>query len=495
MNRSDVEALLKLDEEQKARQTYNRLQYMYPEKDITDYAVSTLCPQGIVYSRDKYHKHMDFFAAGKEYKERLFTAGNRVGKSFSGLYELCVHLTGLYPDWWPGKRYTRPVKVWVGGKNLKTIRDSVQTVLFGEKSDIGSGLLPKHLIHKTRAALNVADGIETADITHVSGGLSTFSVKTYESGLEGFVGAAVDIVMLDEEPPLNLYIESLMRTATTKGMVYVTFTPDKGFSDTVKSFFAATGFKDGQVGHKWVTVCGWDDIPHLEDEEKRKLWESIPSYLRDAKTKGIPYLGSGAIYQFLKQDISVRPFDIPAKWPRAFGLDVGWTHPTAAVWGAYDQQNDVLYIYGEYKQSQREVTTHAHAIKSRGAWIPGVIDKASMGSNQIDGRCVFDIYKNHDLEIYPSRRSKTLNAGIALVTERLATGRLKVFTTCTEWFAEIAMYHTDDKGKITEENDDLMDATRYLVEGFQDIMLIDPDFSKPKRNIQSSQGRDKWSGY
>ena len=58
-------------------------------------------------ARSGYLKHLDFFASGKKFKERLFMAANRVGKSEAGAYELTCHLTGIYPPWWEGRRFEK----------------------------------------------------------------------------------------------------------------------------------------------------------------------------------------------------------------------------------------------------------------------------------------------------------------------------------------------------------------------------------------------------
>ena len=51
-----------------------------------------------------------------------------------------------------------------------------------------------------------------------------------------FEGTEQDVVWLDEEPPLDVYVECLVRTMTTDGLVMVTFTPLEGMSDVVMSF-------------------------------------------------------------------------------------------------------------------------------------------------------------------------------------------------------------------------------------------------------------------
>lgn len=55
-------------------------------------------------SYQPYPKQMDFYAAGKHWRERLLMAGNQCGKTYAGSFEMAVHLTGRYPDWWPGHR-------------------------------------------------------------------------------------------------------------------------------------------------------------------------------------------------------------------------------------------------------------------------------------------------------------------------------------------------------------------------------------------------------
>src|SRR5215467_13831811 len=85
---------------------------------------------------------------------------------------------------------------------------------------------------------------------------------------------------------------------------------------------------------KFVVMAGWDDVPHLDEQTKQDLYASIPPYQRDARSKGIPQLGSGAIYPVPESEIVCKPFEIPRYWPRAYALDVGWNR-TAAIWGAW----------------------------------------------------------------------------------------------------------------------------------------------------------------
>ena len=204
----------------------------------------------------------------------------------------------------------------------------------------------------------------------------------------------------------------------------------------------------------------WDDVPHLSAQAKADLYESIPPHQRDARTKGIPQLGSGAIYPIAEEDVLCEPFQIPVYFRHAYALDVGWKR-TAALWGAYDGDNDVVYIYAEHYRGLSEPAVHAAAIRARGSWIPGVADPASRISSQADGDQLLRQYQALDLNL--TLADNSVEAGIFAVWQRLSTGRLKVFTNCKNFLAEFRIYRRDDKGKVVKENDHLMDCLRYLV--------------------------------
>ncbi len=209
-----------------------------------------------------------------------------------------------------------------------------------------------------------------------------------------------------------------------------------------------------------VTRMTIDDVDHYSDEERETIVKSYLPHERDARLKGVPTLGAGAIYPVLESDVTVAPFEIPAYWPKAYGLDVGWNR-TAAIWGAFDRDTDTVYLFTEHYRGQAEPSIHAEAIKARGEWIPGVIDPASRGRAQGDGEQLLQTYKNLGLNV--DTANNAVEAGIYEVWQRLSTGRLRVFSTCQNWFTEFRQYHRNDKGAIVKEHDHLMDATRYFI--------------------------------
>jgi phage terminase large subunit-like protein len=411
------------------------------------------------YNRALYPKHIEFFGAGNKYTERGFIAGNRVGKSEAGSYEVTCHATGMYPEWWEGLRFNRPVLIWVGGDTATTLRDIVQKKLLGEISDTGSGMIPKDSIVEYKTRRNVPDAIETIRIKHITGGVSTIVLKSYEQGRVSWQGAEVDFIWLDEEPPQDVYGEALIRLMTTNGSLIMTFTPLSGLTEVVLSFLDNSQETDSK-DPKWVTICGWKDVPHISEEMKAKMLAATPPQLREARSEGKPTVGEGLVYPVDPKNITVDDFQIPKHFTKLYGMDVGWNN-TACCFGAWDKDNDVIYIYSEHKQGQAEPVIHAKAIKARGEWIKGVIDPAARGRSQIDGQSLYTLYRKEGLKIYPANNA--VEAGIFNVWERLTSGRLKVFKSCTALMREMSLYHRDTSGKIAKTNDHLLDALRYLL--------------------------------
>ena len=238
---------------------------------------------------------------------------------------------------------------------------------------------------------------------------------------------------------------------------------------------------------RYVVQAGWGDVPHLTEQDIEDMSRSIAPHQLEARMNGTPSLGSGAIFPVPEADILVEPFELPAYYPRAYGLDVGWNR-TAAVWGAHDRDTDTIYLYSEHYRGQAEVPVHAKAIRMRGAWIPGVFDTAARGRSQTDGRSLWSLYDEEGLILH--KAEKAVEAGLMEMLDRLSTGRLKVFTTLQHWLSEYRLYRRDEKGRVVKEHDHLLDATRYLAMGIHHAE------TKPRdKDIQPTLAGDPTAGY
>lgn len=249
--REDTEEYLLLLEETARRESQRLFYRIYPEQDeewLGPTILKNLIQHGqTLYSRHRYAKHMEFFAVGLTHRERCAMMANRVGKTLGlGGYEMACHLTGLYPEWWEGRRFDQAVSAWAAGKNNETTRDIVQATLLGQKMSIGSrrtvdgcGIIPGDLLTPPTWKQGVQDMIDTIRVRHTSGYYSELSFKSYEQGRDSFEGTGKHIIWLDEEPPAAVYEECLIRTATTGGIIILTFTPLEGMSEVVMQFMPA----------------------------------------------------------------------------------------------------------------------------------------------------------------------------------------------------------------------------------------------------------------
>lgn len=217
--------------------------------------IETFYPDSGPLRRDLYPKHMAFFEAGARHRERLMLAANRVGKTEGmGGYETALHLTGRYPEWWPGRRFYRPIDAWAAGASNETTRDIVQAKLLGgvaweggHKGLRGTGLVPGDAIGGIAWKQGVNDLVDTVQVKHASGGWSVLGLKSYQQGRKSFEGTEKDLVWLDEEPPLDVYAECLVRTMTTNGSMILTFTPLEGMSQVVMLFLDGGRMPDSDV--------------------------------------------------------------------------------------------------------------------------------------------------------------------------------------------------------------------------------------------------------
>jgi phage terminase large subunit-like protein len=451
---------LRLLEQQRELNKYNQIDSWFPEAGP--------------FRRELYPRHLEFFKAGRDHRERLFLAGNRIGKTSAGAYEMALHLSGRYPEFWEGRRFDHPITAWASGESSKTSRDIVQHALLGPAHDQGSGMIPRDLIVRATAKTGIADAIETVFVRHVSGGISELGIKSYDQGRESFQGTARHVLWLDEECDHSIYIECLLRSMTTQGLVYLTCTPLLGMTDVIRAFLTPE-----EGSEKFFVQCDWDSVPHLDAAAKEALLASIPPYQRDARSKGVPQLGAGAIYQIAESDIVVPDFEIPEHYPRCFGLDIGW-RKTAAVWAAKDRESGVIYLYSEHYQGLQQPSLHADAIKSRGGWIPGTIDPAAQGRTQSDGQQMIELYRGCGLDLQPAVNA--VEAGLYQVWQLMSAGKLKVFRSLGNWLAEFRLYQRDNEGRIVKQNDHLMDATRYLVMSGRELMRTKP-VKEPAKNL------------
>jgi hypothetical protein len=216
-----------------------------------------------------------------------------------------------------------------------------------------------------------------------------------------------------------------------------------------------------------VTRMTIDDVAHLSPAQKAAIVASYPPHEREARTLGVPQLGSGRVFPVADETLAVPAFATPRHWPAIGGIDFGWDHPTAAVRIAWDRDADCAYVTHAYRVRQATPVIHAAALKPWGRGMPWAWPHDGWQHDQQSGTALADAYREQGMLMLPEHAqfedgSNGLEAGLMLMLERMQTGRLKVFDHLRDWFEEVRLYHRRD-GRVVKELDDLMAATRYAL--------------------------------
>jgi phage terminase large subunit-like protein len=420
-----------------------------------------------------YQWQHEWLDASLNHNELMIRAANRVGKTQTAAIAVAWHLTGLYPDWYDGKRFDRPTTCWAAGITNESVRDIIQTQLLGGMGeDLGTGWIPRRLLVGTPSMrqAGVRNCVDRFEVRHESGDISVCALKTYEMTAEKFQGAAVDCVWLDEEPrEYEIFTESLTRTLSTGGLVFVTFTPLQGHSQLVEHFAA------GGPG-LYTKTATWDDAPHLDEAQKKRMWESYPAHERDARTKGLPKLGEGSVFAHLIDECIIPPCQLGKHWVRIKSLDFGIGHPTGAVAIAYSRTDgDTIYVYSDYRRKGASVADNCEWLNSFDRWAPIAWPHDGENRQPQSGKTLAQLYRDNGASMmsksarYPKTPGEKERGGtqptepiVTEVLERMGTGRLKIFSTCTSLIEEMRDLHRRD-GKIVAVRDDVWKALSYAI--------------------------------
>ena len=420
-------------------------------------------------------KQLEFHTLGKGARHRMFLAGNRTGKSFCCSMEVCMHLTGNYPEWWPGYRYDRPVNVWVGGVTNQEVFGIIESRYFEGVAGSAPWIDPSLLARSNRTN-------HIYHVRHTSGQDSKLRFKSYEQKARAWQGEQCDIIHLDEEPTeLQIYEEASMRLMSTspghRGSMLISATCLL-WSPFVHSFLTEVVEENGEkkevqrvpgkVNNSRVFImAGWEDAPHLTETEKIELKANMSPATIEARTTGMPSIGSGMVYPISESVITCAPFEIPKHFYCVAGMDFGWHDPTALVFLAIDRDKNIGYVFHEYSMSEKTPEQHVYYLNREKAkdyigWIPIVHDPAGGMSSQKDGENLVDLYRAAGFKNM-NKADNSREPGAQLVLQRLQNMQLKIFSSCNRLLSELRMYARDKDGKIKDGNDHLLDALRYAV--------------------------------
>ena len=256
----------------------------------------------------------------------------------------------------------------------------------------------------------------------------------------------------------------LVRTATGDknrgGRGILTFTPENGRTSMVIQFM------DTPSAAQICMQKGWDDAPHLNEKVKRDLLASFPAHQREMRTKGIPMLGHGRIYDLPEEDITCKAFTIPRHFAIIDGIDFGWDHPQARIQLAIDRENDKYYVTHVWKERHKSAGQAWTATKSWAQNVPTAWPPDGLQMEKGSTKQVKQYYAEAGFIMLPDHATwpdggNGVEVGLLEIRDLMLTGKFKVFEGLRDVFDEFLQYHRDENGKIHKVGDDVWDAIRY----------------------------------
>lgn len=394
-------------------------------------------------------------------------AANRIGKTYLGTYMDAIHAMGEYPEDWTGHRFDHAPLIWCLGYSGEKTRDLLQNPLVGRKigDKFEGGIIPADRILGYESMTGTPNAVRTLLVRHVSGDVARIQFWSYSQGQHALMGDAVDWFHIDEEPrDSSIFPQVLVRTASGDkgrgGRGILTFTPENGRTDLVIQFM------DSPSRAQYCMQKGWDDAPHLNDQVKADLLASFPAHQREMRTKGVPMLGHGRIYDIAEDEVTCQPFAIPKHFHVIDGMDFGFDHPQAQVQLAIDMDNEVFYLTKAWKKDKLSPSDAWGATKTWAANVPTAWPLDGLQTEKGSGKQQKAYYVEAGFKLLPNHAtwpdgSNGVEAGLFELRDLMIKGKFKVFAGLRDFFDEFLQYHRDENGRIVKTRDDILDAVRY----------------------------------
>ena len=305
-----------------------------------------------------------------------------------------------------------------------------------------------------------------------------FGSATNSDSLES---ATAKAAWLDEAGQDTFRLDSfeavLRRLSLHQGRVLITTTPYN------------LGWLKQQVYDRWragdpdYDVIQFESVinPAFPQAEYERARRSLPDWKFNLFYRGQFDRPAGLIYSDFVDAYreegghKVKPFALPAQWPRHVGIDFGAVN-TATIWLAHDPAANVYYLYRETLEGGKTTPQHVEAAKAAAA---GVNVLTWHGGAKSETQQRMD-WRAAGLWLQEPAVSD-VEAGIDRVISLFKEHRLFVFDDCRGILDELGTYsrEVDESGQPTEKIKDKqefhrLDSLRYVCQA-----TVKPPVSQP----------------
>ena len=460
------------------------------QASLQEYAIAIA--DDMRYNQLKYFRpfphQMRFFETGT-FDRRGILAANRIGKTVSTCFETAMHLTGMYPEWWCGKRFDKPITAMVAGEGWSQVALVLQAELLGTndvkiKDAIGTGAIPRDRIVTDTMRGDGANCIGV-EIRHRSGSNSYLLFANYTQEVRQMQGFKLNLAVFDEQPPDDFFSEIVTRTATTQGQVLCSFTPLKGLNGLVSKFW------NREEGYEHIRVS-WDDVPEYDpwgepfllNSTRQQLERDYLPHERDARRNGVPVMGKGAVFQIRNwPTYKTGDYDFrnTSGIHRLIALDLGLVNDKTVLsliyWMPHEQEawlDRQIVVKGTEEANPINYVNHLMRPEVFGTPIVLPPDAGTVGRYTMSALSIRQLFEQYELNVYPEpihnppddqgRTTNHKSFGINVMRQMMELGTFRINENCVEFLRECQNYYVDDKGRFSDP-DDCIDSARYALLG------------------------------
>ena len=455
---------------------------------------------------------LEFFKTG-DHDRRGILAANRVGKTTSTCYETAMHLTGKYPDWWQGYRFTGPITCMVAGEGWSQVALVLQNELLGTQDiklidQIGTGAIPRECIVLDTMRNDGANCIG-CEVKHSSGQRSYLLFANYTQEVRQLQGFKLNLAVFDEQPPDDFFSEIVTRTATTQGKVLCSFTPLKGLNGLVSKFW------NREPGYEYVRVS-WDDVPEHDPwgqpfllmETRRQLERDYLPHEREARIAGKPVMGKGAVFQIRNwPTYKTGDYDFAnmRNLYRILALDLGLVNDKTVISLMYWQPQErtawlhrQIVVQGIDEAVPMQYINHLLRPEVFGCPIVLPPDASTPGRYTMSSNSIRQLFEEYELNVLErpimnpadsqGRITNHKSYGVNQMRQMLEVGSLMVNENCTHFLSEAQNYFVDERGRFSDP-DDCIDSARYALLGCLQNLAEPWDNRTPQQRMQAQRDR------
>ncbi len=391
-------------------------------------------------------------------KNRWLFGGNRSGKSEANIgFDLCSFALGLHPY----RKTPKNATIWAAANTW----DLVGKLLWTEKIQ---AYLPMSQIASIVWRNRGADIPKELRLRNGN----RIEFKAFEQGRKSFEGRAIDAFYGDEQCKSDaegVWQEIQARLLDKSGFSAQSMTPvlyQPWLEDRIKALPPTDQVFYADLNDNRRSRGGY-----VNDTEIDAMIAEWPEEVQETRIKGHFAAFLGQVYKLFNRDTHVvKPFEIPAEWPRWRSVDFGYNNPFVCLWLARDPDRR-WHIYHEHFRPRETLAYHAERIK------------------QISGReqyrCTWadhdsqDRYELQNLGIKTTPAKKDVHLGIEAVQATLKVQgdgrpRLFIFETCKHLIQEMTGYRwaegtetRDAKDEPLKINDHTVDSLRYAIFGVE----------------------------